>query len=855
MSVSSVYVREIAQGDGVNTVFGFPWKFVAAFDLMVYIDDVLQPASAYEVKNPITKDRGEIVFRTAPAVGAVVVIRRMDNQQQTRLFKNQENFNAHEVEKAFDKLTLLVQEGFEELRRGALRMQSQSNLDYTIEDLTIDDGMLALDLASKTYKQTSFTQAQVQKVIDEAVRSADYSVKNMRWDDDTLVVSFSDGSTKKDTVSDNVAQIRAQHDDDNNWWLEWSLDGQIWKSSDAYTKTEIDTALSTKADTAALTAEITRATNAESELSGRITTNAEEISTIKTDLDDLGDQVHGIEEKIPAKASTINQLATMADVQQAGGLSEVVHDDTMTGTGMADSPLSVQADDFVKKSATEMQALSSPLTVKEEICLTDPDDNAAKHSLAIVAGIPTETAEEMDIVGARKFDELPTTDDVTTYDDLNPKKLITKGQVASAVSVKATKSTDFMTPITAENKGATKTETDLLTASIAEKADKTALSLKQDIATALNYNNITNCITEIPQDIKLELNNGTLTLKAGSKVYVPNGAGVFDEVVVASDLTISLSGTLQYFIFVRQDGSGVYTGATGDCFSGATQPTVSSQYAYWYDTANNVIKFTSNTGSTWTNLTCSLPVAIANVSSGVISSIDQVFNGFGYIGSTRFALPNIKWLSPNGRNADGTLKSTQRTNTNVLVETSSFGTANNVVMVLSTGNIWTSSKYIERETEPSGNYIVWYKPSENILREKAEGSWVISRSTVVYGYFDTVSNKITGFETKQSFRALDYGDTEYIAHQAMPSSKSIKLTLGASGSTYTAPADGWLHCVLDVSANGYLNIQDNYYHIGNTSSGYVGGLVPVRKGQNIFIFYANRISTVVFSFKYAEGAQ
>ena len=34
---------------------------------------------------------------------------------------------------------------------------------------------------------------------------------------------------------------------------------------------------------------------------------------------------------------------------------------------------------------------------------------------------------------------------------------------------------------------------------------------------------ITNCITEIPQDIKLELNNGILTLKAGSKVYVPNG--------------------------------------------------------------------------------------------------------------------------------------------------------------------------------------------------------------------------------------------------------------------------------------------------------------------------------------------
>lgn len=33
----------------------------------------------------------------------------------------------------------------------------------------------------------------------------------------------------------------------------------------------------------------------------------------------------------------------------------------------------------------------------------------------------------------------------------------------------------------------------------------------------------TNRILEIPQDIKLELNNGILTLKAGSKVYIPNG--------------------------------------------------------------------------------------------------------------------------------------------------------------------------------------------------------------------------------------------------------------------------------------------------------------------------------------------
>ena len=65
--------------------------------------------------------------------------------------------------------------------------------------------------------------------------------------------------------------------------------------------------------------------------------------------------------------------------------------------------------------------------------------------------------------------------------------------------------------------------------------------IKSDIqSNLLNYT--TNRILEIPQDIKLELNNGTLTLKAGSKVYVPNGfesdgtTPKFDVVTIENDI-------------------------------------------------------------------------------------------------------------------------------------------------------------------------------------------------------------------------------------------------------------------------------------------------------------------------------
>ena len=74
------------------------------------------------------------------------------------------------------------------------------------------------------------------------------------------------------------------------------------------------------------------------------------------------------------------------------------------------------------------------------------------------------------------------------------------------------------------------------------------------------YTTISNCITEIRQNIDLELNNSMLTLKTGSKVYVPNGFeqdGVtrkFSEVIINTDLSMLSSGMnagSSYMLFVH----------------------------------------------------------------------------------------------------------------------------------------------------------------------------------------------------------------------------------------------------------------------------------------------------------------
>lgn len=274
-------------------------------------------------------------------------------------------------------------------------------------------------------------------------------------------------------------------------------------------------------------------------------------------------------------------------------------------------------------------------------------------------------------------------------------------------------------------------------------------------ATAVNYDNITNCITHIPQDIKLELNNGTLTLKAGSKVYVPNGAGVFDEVVNTADTSVSIAEAARQLIFYNVNTRGMWFTNINAQRSGTTNP--SDLYGFFYNTNDNKIYYLRNT-TTPDNHTFSFPIALVTSDGTKITSIDQVFNGFGYIGSTIFTLPGIKWLAPNGRNADGTLRNNAYTSTKVQAFTYSNRDQPNIIFCMGTDSFYTSGQVISSETEPSKAYTFWYKPSENVLRAKAEGAYVLAQSTIPVGSFDMTTTGVSNVYTKTAFQAVDYND-------------------------------------------------------------------------------------------------
>lgn len=276
---------------------------------------------------------------------------------------------------------------------------------------------------------------------------------------------------------------------------------------------------------------------------------------------------------------------------------------------------------------------------------------------------------------------------------------------------------------------------------------------KQDIATSVNYKNITNCITNIPQDIKLELNNGTLTLKAGSKVYVPNGVDTFDTYTATSDITLSAQLYNNSKIpLVYAEGYGIVALVSQASGAIASRPAASSSYLLYYATDDNKCYF--DNGS-WVQ--CSFPIALVSRNNSVgYYSIDQVFNGFGYIGSTVFALPGVKGLIPNGRNTDGTLNNTEWVCSSVVIRT--FSSSENHNMIFAFNGNYIGRDYIEN---------VKYDEKLNLVFD-GNNNW---RNTII-GFGKLTSGVISNFRVKTAFHAVDYSEADFVVDFQRPTASN-----------------------------------------------------------------------------------
>ena len=271
----------------------------------------------------------------------------------------------------------------------------------------------------------------------------------------------------------------------------------------------------------------------------------------------------------------------------------------------------------------------------------------------------------------------------------------------------------------------------------------------------LNKSQITNCLLEVPQRIKLELNDGVLTLKAGSQVIIPNGFEAdgttpkFDYVDIESDIAInSVSADSECTLYYNQTEDGLSFYYTYANSSGTTPPMGDGTF---YNTANNIINRYTN-GSVVNQL--SLPLATITDGTSTITSIDQVFNGIGYIGSTVWVDKGVKGLIPNGRNADGSLKNIEFETSRVLTHTNTYD-LNSVHWVICNGSKieeWDSVSWIGYNEEKN---IIYNK---NGSASSKDGNQ-ITYSVIAYMNHDG-TERIASFQPKQPFRAVDWSEVD-----------------------------------------------------------------------------------------------
>ena len=372
----------------------------------------------------------------------------------------------------------------------------------------------------------------------------------------------------------------------------------------------------------------------------------------------------------------------------------------------------------------------------------------------------------------------------------------------------------------------------------------------------LNYT--TNRILEIPQNIKVELDdNKQLVLKAGSKIWYPDGFeadGVtpkFSSIITQDTITdlrygVGRSGVIVVYSFNEKDH--IEWSVAANFFSGTTQPT--DNWYIWYDTTENRIKLHNGIDGYDTNVTFPFCIATedspsaSGLTDGGLKSIDQVFNGFGYIGSTAFALPGVKYQFADGRNSDGTFKSITKTFDKVATTQYGYNIKDPERQPLSiheSGALIRTVRYFIQNSQPVYTDAVWYKPETNETFRSNSGVWSNSKEIIIATNIATNANfKITSFEPEIASSINIYARSD-ISGMTMPSGKSIHLTLGSNGTTYLAPANGWFIGNFICSKEGsWFVLEMRAKHTksfscakGNNTE--VCAMLPVLEGDSIIL--------------------
>ncbi|AZD50503.1 hypothetical protein [Pseudomonas chlororaphis] len=206
MTVSTIGSVAEFDTNGVTTNYPFYFKFLANEDLVVTyvnpagVSSVLTLGTNYTVNGAGNEQGGSIVTTSALAgPGQLIVSREMDAFQQTSL-RNQGKFLAETHEDVFDKLTMLIQQGFSIFKRALTRPFGRDYFYAENRRITdVKDPVEPHDAANKLWSTNFFT------ALLESVSGLVNTTTGILYDAGTLFDYLKYGLSRR---VDNVGALR-----------------------------------------------------------------------------------------------------------------------------------------------------------------------------------------------------------------------------------------------------------------------------------------------------------------------------------------------------------------------------------------------------------------------------------------------------------------------------------------------------------------------------------------------------------------------------------------------------------------------------------------------------------------------
>ena len=786
MTLNTTYSPTVADGNGVTKSFSYSFNPISENYLKVSLEQNgswVEQVSGWTAT--VSENGGVVTFDTAPTTR--VAIERDVPEEQPTSYKTSSGFQAQVIEHSFDMLTGMVQE---------LKEKS--------------DRSIAVDVGSSVNPQEVVTQ--VERVYD--------SIDNIDSvaDDLTTINAVNNNKTNIDTVAGDKANIDKVASKINKVdMVAVHIDNVDTVSSNinsvnqvAGIKNDVVAVSGIKNDVTAVNANKTNINKVAGDIN-RVNLVADDIASVHTVAVDISNVIDVADNKtnidtVAGDITNVNYVGgSINSVNSvAGDLTNIdavnnnkTNIDTVAGSitnvNLVGADINKVAD--VADDLTNIDAVNANKTNIDKVASIKDDVTAVAgiqgDVMAVAADAATITAihgdlSNIDAVNANKtnidavannissvntvVDKIPNIDTVAT----NIGAVNTAASNISAINnapTYAAQAKQWAIGVPGEpTEGSAKYwagRAEDAASGMENPANRDLSNLTADGQKIIDTvdGKISNFMSEVPQNIKLTLENNVVTMKAGSTLL--KGGTVYTTYTLTEDKTYTIPNTLEdgrYFLYTNATGTPLVT-IQNRFGSGTTLPADPSVYGRFFITTNTTFYNWSSAQNAWVESGITYPSAMIDVVNGVASFAkdsngnDMIFNGIGFVGHHIFIYPNINAYMPAELNPDGSLASTKiGTNALRIIEALSGYGVDSLKRWISlqsnrTVSNWSAYKEVNHDSEADYSIanIRYYARDINLIKMYRSGSVSAVDGVPLVEYYYDGSN-ITSFSPKQCVR-------------------------------------------------------------------------------------------------------